>query len=300
MKRNIYLLTAIILTISNLAFGQITVSQNQLQSVFVIGDSLNALYSNDTTMDIGQTGGPNIYDLRPLHFTNLKFSIEVGSMIPIVAPYFPNDTIFANPLTYNALSFSGNEMIAPGHINVLNDTTYKVNFKVPGEVLFDFPVAYNKSWNYSYTNYDTTYLNGKPISATEGGDSRKTIVDGYGTLILPNGDSLACLRLFQGPANGNSDNNDSAFTFNYLTQTGTFVIIDAPGNQPTIGKVAINDVRVIEGTIPTSVSAEHIVPSSFRLYQNYPNPFNPTTAISYQLSASIIQPCNIENIRCFR
>ena len=38
---------------------------------------------------------------------------------------------------------------------------------------------------------------------------------------------------------------------------------------------------------PTGVNqTAELVPSSFKLNQNYPNPFNPTTAISYQLSAS--------------
>lgn len=36
----------------------------------------------------------------------------------------------------------------------------------------------------------------------------------------------------------------------------------------------------------TDVYEHEKLPSSFELYQNYPNPFNPSTAISYQISAS--------------
>ncbi|MEJ2635866.1 MAG: T9SS type A sorting domain-containing protein [Calditrichia bacterium] len=41
-----------------------------------------------------------------------------------------------------------------------------------------------------------------------------------------------------------------------------------------------------EGLVPIVQTREPEVIQSFRLYQNYPNPFNPTTAISFQLSAS--------------
>ena len=276
----------ILFILSSSVFAQITVTQNNLQSIFVMGDSVNAFFSSDTLMDVGQIGGPNIYDLRPLKYNAAKLAMGVGSSFPLAAPHFPNDTILAGPFNYNVVFFPGSQMQSPGHINILNDTTYKVNVKTPGEVLLDFPVTYNKSWSYSYTSYDTTYQNGKPISSAVGGDSRKTTVDGYGTLILPNGDSLACLRLFQGPASGNSGNADSAFTFIYLTQTGTFVFVDAPGNQSTTGKITIQDVQVIEGSITTAVQTEQNLPTSFSLEQNYPNPFNPTTTISFVVGHS--------------
>ncbi len=286
MKKNIYVFTTAFLIIQSVsAIAQITVSQNQFESVFVIGDSLNALYSNDTTLDVGQTGGPNIYDLRPLHFIGMKAAVENGSSIPIVAPHFPNDTVLAVPGNNNVVSFSGSRMLGIGHVNIISDTSYKVNVKIPGEVIFDFPLTYNKSWSYSYTSYDTTYDNGTAVSGTAGGDNRKTIVDGFGTIILPNGDSLACLRLFQGPASGSINTGDSAYTFFFITQNGIFVDVEAPGNSAATGKIPIYSVQVIQGSSPTSVETGKNEPLSISLSQNYPNPFNPTTAISYQLSA---------------
>ncbi len=287
MKKIIYFFAAMIMIIqSEYTFGQITVSQNQVQSIFVVGDSVNSLYSNDTTMDIGQTGGPNIYDLRPLHFTNLKFYIGVGSNIPITANHFPNDTIFANPMVYNVLSFTGNEMLGPGHINPISDTSYKVNVKIPGEVLFDFPLTYNKTWSYSYSNYDTTYVNNIAVSTAADSVSRKTVIDGYGTLILPSGDSLQCLRIFQGPPSASADTGYGDFTFIFITSSGTFVIVNAPGNEPTTGKITIQDAQVVEGSIATYIKPGYNAPEAFSLEQNYPNPFNPTTNITFVISHS--------------
>ena len=111
--KNLYVFVLIGFAASQ-AFAQITVQQNQVQPIFVIGDSLNALSSNDSTMDVGQTGGPNVYDLRPLHFSNAKLGVEIGSSIPLIAPHFPKDTILASPGSYNVVFFAGTEMFKSG------------------------------------------------------------------------------------------------------------------------------------------------------------------------------------------
>jgi hypothetical protein len=54
-------------------------------------------------------------------------------------------------------------------------------------------------------------------------------------------------------------------------------------------KYSVLDTVVIAGTTALATAVERTqngVPDRFELQQNYPNPFNPTTAISYQLSAT--------------
>lgn len=52
------------------------------------------------------------------------------------------------------------------------------------------------------------------------------------------------------------------------------------------GIINVAQIQVVKGTVTAIEPVTGSVPSTFDLQQNYPNPFNPTTAISYQLTAS--------------
>lgn len=282
MKHNIITFVCALFVATTFASAQITVQKSQLAPIFVVGDSINMLISNDTSANVGKTGGQNVYDFSSLNYTAIKGGVVLGSSLPITARDFAGDTILTTPGGYQAEFFSSNQMISPGKINVTSDTSYKLNVKVPGEAIFSFPLKYDESWSYSFTSYDTTFINGVAQQSSSSTDTRITTVDGYGTLKLPGGVSLPCLRLRQ---QSNSSPNATDLTFFYVTSTGTFIAINSFFGQPDTGTISISDIRVIEGTLPTAVRSEPQAPASFALGQNYPNPFNPTTAISYKLSA---------------
>lgn len=265
------------------AFAQITVQENQIDQIFVVGDSINMLMSTDTTVNIGNTGGPNTYDFSKLNFVSFKGGVEIGSAIPLTAPDFGRDTILTSPGNYQVEYFSGGEMISPGKINVPSDTSFKVDEKSPGEIIFKFPLAYGDSWTYSLTSYDTMYYNGMPGQGSSSIDIRTTTVDGYGTLILPGGTSLPCLRLLQ-ESNAGPDASD--LTIFYVTDKGTFLVVNSYFGQPHTGTISISSIQAVEGTLATAVTSRSHVPASFSMDQNYPNPFNPSSTISYQLPTS--------------
>ena len=275
-------LAAILLIPAASAFAQITVQQSEFQPIFQVGDSMTVLTILDTSLDIGTTGGPNVYDFSKVNYQTAKIATELGSSVPIVAPYFPNDTVFGATGDYNVLSFSGGQLWGLGEVQS-QGSNYNVLHRSPGEDIFSFPLSEGKTWTYNLINVDSVFSNGILQSTSADTGQRVTVVDGYGTLILPGGDTLQCLRLTQAPA---SPSGQSFDTFFFVTQSGTFVNIEASRIEGNTGMVGISTAQIIEGNIPTAVQNKQTSPSTFALYQNYPNPFNPTTVISYQLSAA--------------
>jgi hypothetical protein len=279
--RNIFTFLSMIALIEVPAFAQITINESQFRPILRVGDSLTVLTITDTSMNIGSTGGPNTYDLSKLNYFSSKIAVEAGSAVPTAAAHFPNDTLLGGGGFYNVLSFSGGNLGGLGSVEGDNSSLNVVH-RVPGEEIFSFPLTMGKTWNYNMTVLDTAFSNGVAGLASSYTSHRTTIVDGYGTLILPGGDTLQCLRLTQGPASPSEQSYD---TFFFVTQTGTFVNIDASRIEGNTGVVGISSAQVIEGSVATAVRNMHPLPSMFALYQNYPNPFNPTTVIGYQLTA---------------
>jgi hypothetical protein len=70
-------------------FAQITVQKTQIEPIFVIGDSINMLISNDTTVNIGKFGGPIVYNFSSLDFTAIIGGVTLGSSIPVTAVISP-------------------------------------------------------------------------------------------------------------------------------------------------------------------------------------------------------------------
>jgi len=91
--------------------------------------------SNDTTVDVGRKGGPNIYDFSSVNFLSAKGGISAGSSIPMLARDFATDTVLSNPGGYEIEYFADSEMISAGGVSVESDTSFKVKVRVPGEVL---------------------------------------------------------------------------------------------------------------------------------------------------------------------
>jgi hypothetical protein len=281
MKNISTVLAAILLIPAASAFAQITVQESQFQPIFRIGDSVTVLTILDTSLDVGAMGGPNRYDFSKVNYQTAKIASEPASMVPLAAAHFPGDTVFGGAGFYNVLSFSGGQLWGLGKIQGDN-SSYKVVHRIPGEEIFSFPLTEGETWNYNMINVDTTFVSGYLQSSSADTNQRTTVIDGYGTLILPGGDSLQCLRITQGDANPSAQYDDSFF---FVTQSGTFITINASRSGESAGVIGIGSAQIIEGNVATAVRTPHSVPAGFALYQNYPNPFNPSTAISYELSA---------------
>ncbi len=277
-------------TLANLSFAQITITQSQVEAILSVGKTVK-FYSDTTskTVNVGRTGGPNIYDFRNLPFYFVIQSTVVSvSQISQLAPRYPSNAITFNisgrsgEFEYPVLSFANQQSLNHGEAKIFSQTTERYKHNTPAEIFLSFPVTFNTQFSQTLTDAETTYTNGVPTSTSSGSVSPTTYVDGYGTLLLPGGLSFNCLRVRSVEALPSSGKE-----FRFFTQEGAILIIDSFNTQPDTGFVQTKDAPfyLLGGSL-TSVKETGSVPMQFSLSQNYPNPFNPSTTIRFALPKS--------------
>ena len=145
-----------------------------------------------------------------------------------------------------------------------------------------FPVDFEDTWDDSSSTVLT--FQGQTLPALSAQKS-VTTVDGWGTLILPEGTYQALrLRTEISTVDLFSGIESPSFTdYDFFTLDNVFVSIFV-GSDGTISDV---NYSVFDGGMTSiPVEDEGALPESFFLAQNYPNPFNPSTSISYSLPAT--------------
>jgi hypothetical protein len=278
--------------------AQITISRSQVEAVFTPGSTVRTYVdSSSQTLNIGRTGGPNVYNLSALPFyyqgRDTNFAVN---QIPRLAARYPSGSnvlkLIPEPgfISYFVSSFSSSQMASPGDAFVVSPSIeYYEHFNPPG-ILTMFPVSYNTQFSQSVVAVETTYFNGFPISTSSTPISSNTYVDGYGTLLLP-GLTLNCLRM---RSVENLPNNYKEFRF--LTQEGAIVLISSSNTQPDTGVVAIDGITYLLGGPLSSVPGDNTLPTSFALHQNYPNPFNPSTTMRFEIPVPGIVSLKVYNV----
>lgn len=89
----------------------------------------------------------------------------------------------------------------------------------------------------------------------------------------------------------------SAYVYYDVTSKNTFsVLVNQRDLDQNSMLLIMEFIKILRDYIPTSISTEQMVPSSFVLNQNYPNRFNPSTNISFTLQKADIVQLNIYNI----
>lgn len=106
-------------------------------------------------------------------------------------------------------------------------------------------------------------------------------VEGYGTLILPEG-TYDALRVRNETRTTTGDRTTTGRSISFLTieNTTAHIILDGSG---TIDRVLMATREGVETSAERPVAG---LPDGYRLEQNYPNPFNPSTRIGYEIPAS--------------
>jgi hypothetical protein len=192
--------------------------------------------SSGRPVNVGATGGPNTYDFRELDFHQYdSVTMLAVSQVPQVASRFPVDGITSNEegsTVYPVFSFSDHRFLRHGRAR-FSGTEEWYQHMVPPEEWLRFPITFNTQFTTTNTVVvDTTYVNGLPAKTSADTNSLTAYVDGYGTLLLPGGLALKCLRLRLVASHPKTSKE-----FQYWTREGPVVLIDSDQSQPDTGVV---------------------------------------------------------------
>lgn len=288
--KHIFQLSFVLLAVTNVFAQPITVSQGDFQQIFPLG-GVALFYNNtdSTSVNVGTFGGPNVYDFRNVPFsTARRDSVVPVSAIPQLAPRYSSSafttTYSVNPgesITHIIISFSSQPSnFAVGGIAQLRPSVMEEWYlhHAPPQTIVSFPAALGSQWSDTIQTVDTTYTNGVPTNTNSGSFSYAAYIDAYGTLLLPGGLSLQCLR-FRGVIGG------ATRGFGFLTREGAWLSICC-GVYSDTGLIQFDTttIQYYRGGSLLTVAEPNRTPEKFWLSQNYPNPFNPSTAISFSLA----------------
>ena len=211
----------------------ISITQNHIETIFTPGRTMRLFWdSTSQPVNVGKTGGPNIYDFSTLPFvmydSSEMFSV---SQFPQLAQRFPSNAVAAREeggTVYPVFSFSNNMFYREGRGRILSDTTAWYQHFIPAEEWLRFPVTFNTSFRTKNSVVvDTTYVNGIPTSTSADTISHTDYVDGYGTLLLPGGLAFKCLRI-----RGVASFPKTSKVFQFWTREGAVVLIESDNSQP--------------------------------------------------------------------
>lgn len=262
--------------------AQISIQLSDFQKVFYVGDTMSVSIATDTFANVGQVGGPNLYDFSSMNFMNGgTLPVVFGSSLPRTASRFPNDTVLDMGNEEQALTLTNQGMFDIGKVKIESDTSYDYVHRSPQETMFRFPVSFGSNYTETITTYDTSFVNGVVVSSGGGPEDWVGIVDGYGTLKLPGGATYQCLRVLKTETTCSTCTDDK--DINFLTLGGPIVIISSDHTQADTGAIRINSLEVLQPRLLTSVQVSEALPTSFALRQNYPNPFNPSTRVDFEI-----------------
>ncbi len=289
MKTHIYAVAGyalLALLIAQTGYGQITIQETDVAQFWVANTTIKLYSDTSRYVNVGKTGGSNVYDFSTLGFPDSeKYTLYPSSQIPQLAVRFnPSSLVWGASIQSIVSSpvyqFTDTSFSELASVSIYPDSQMYTYEMIP---LLQFPASYNLQWSrpsgVASEIFDSTYVhNTLTYLSTVNGGPKNYTVDGYGTLMVK-GQSYQCLRVKE---------LDSASTdyyrFSYFTKEGVSIFIDSDQNQSDTGRVKVVDVYFLHATgVATLVSNKEPTPENFSIMQNYPNPFNPLTVINYEI-----------------
>ena len=276
----------ILLIFNSNSAAQVNITLDQFRSILTPGQTHYYTNSEETLtkVNIGNKGGPNLYDFTNLSLPSYESSTNYyAGSISNLASRFPVDAITMGNLDLiekNPVFLFGQDTVfVLGHATNTPPEQY-IHYE-PYQILAEFPLAYGASFAQTITVNDTTFnSSGGAASIDSYIENNITSVDGYGTLKIDDYE-IECLRIKL----DHTDMGDKEFIF--MTREGYFIDIMISSSEADTGEVNLQKMMVLRTSALTDVKeTQTTIPFTFELSQNYPNPFNPSTTINYSLSES--------------
>ena len=278
----------LILFFSLNTIAQISLTHDDMMNFYGVGQRLNYYQGvGSSTVDVGKTGGPNIYDFRTLQFNApLVSTVRKITDIPQLIGHYPDSAVTFGILNNPVFLVFPDSVPQIGNysISASLDTVSYIHILPPMAGVGRFPVSYGRTLSSVGSYVESTYVNGNYDHIKQGGISIDSMtIDGFGQLRIGSYD-MQCLRAKQvrsGPHNK---------TFFFFTKEGVWLMISTVPEQPDTGNISAAGYLYILGGSLVNVNDKQLQsPYKFVLNQNYPNPFNPATSIKYMLPKN----CNV-------
>jgi hypothetical protein len=242
--------------------AQITITAGDVQTIFPVGAQyLSHADTVTKSINIGGTGSFGTIDFRSVQSNTiyLTTSEDVASS-PYAADYPGATYAFKNNQNYNGgaaeswvyTSFSDAYYLygtaTTATISGMN-TTIKLKFN-PAQQFYKFPITYNTTFSQSTSQVIETSFTGfpiPPVSTTQAWSMVQT-VDGYGSIITPDGKTLNCLRVKdEVTINTPQTGPITTIGYSFITKTGESVSITPATGQPNSGVVSVESISWSEG-----------------------------------------------------
>ena len=277
-----------LLVINFQLLGQISITYTQIKNVWGKPGGMLKFYQGpqEIMVNVGKSGGPNIYDFRSASFVNQgQVTLFSVADVPLLRGHFPDSAVTFGESPQNirdnpVFHFEQDSMFEIGYswITAPFDSLLYGHYipRIPD--FGGFPLTYNKTWSYSTLVAETTYVLGFPPITNYDVFGVTLTVDGHGTLKIP-GHDLECLRIKL--VESGLGIQEKKFWF--VTREGALLSVESSTAFPDTGDVFAYDFFYILGGNLVGISNENLITTQgFMLSQNYPNPFNPSTKISWQ------------------
>lgn len=281
MKKKLFTLL-LILGFTNAAFSQLTLTSAYEPSA---GDIQVDVRADTTGIFQGNSGANQLWNFPTL---NRLDSTNAFWMLPSNTPYaslFPTSNLALLDTCYNYYNKQATFFEIVGYYSHGEPVHY-----LNPETILTLPFTYNSTMSDNFI----TGFNASGDSIYETG-TETALGDGYGTINLPFGTFLNCLRIKH-----TINLYDTSLTYNQGFHT-TYTIYEwyIPNKKFSVFKIIYMTItlpvppynftfkNVFYNPASPPIGIQKIgkeVPEKYSLSQNYPNPFNPNSKIQFQIA----------------